>query len=281
MFKNKRGLFVFDVIISLCILLLCNTTYAQLSVKIEVTPNVKNVLVGSTQSITLTAIAQPMSPNVTFVWTPPESHLGQLKSGGKPFKVFYIPPDSLTEETAEAEITVTVISRTKQTATATEFLPLVKLIPSGPSVKKPSRKAITASALLGGLIGGGIAGGIVYFADNNDCENCGDSQDSPSSPTSAPPASCSEARLTSPQGTHNREQAQNFRVANEVMMAWEPSHCEMTIQSYQNGQLSRQYDNVGSGTTLELGDPGSEETEIKIWETGAGQPLDSIWVWIN
>ena len=222
-----------------------------------------------------------MSPNLTFEWTPPDPRLDQLKSAGKPFKVFYIPPDSLVEETAEAEITVTVVSRTKQTATATEFLPLVKSSPSALSVKKPSYKAITGSALLGGLIGGGIAGGIVYFADNKDCENCEDSQDSPSSPTSLPPTSCSVARITSPQGTHNKEQVRNFRVSDEVIMAWKPSHCEMTIQSYQNGQLRRQYDNIGSGTTLELGDPGSGETEIKIWETDAGQPSDSIWVWIN
>ena len=102
------------------------------------------------------------------------------------------------------------------------------------------------------------------------------------SPT-APPIDCCLADITFPQGTHDRGNAGNYHVSSNVTISWEPSACVMTVQYYQGNMLQRGYPNVNSGETINLGVPGSGETEVKIWGAGCPgpEPVDYIWVWVN
>lgn len=103
-------------------------------------------------------------------------------------------------------------------------------------------------------------------------------------PTQPPPSvDCTLARITSPRGTYDRNQAGNFPVSNDVAVAWEPSGCVLTVQYYQHNVLRREYRSVTSGTVLNIGAPGSGETEIKIWAppSQGGQLADNTWVWVR
>jgi hypothetical protein len=92
---------------------------------------------------------------------------------------------------------------------------------------------------------------------------------------------CFDAKIISPSGTDDKNTAAGFPITNTVTISWEPPECVMIVQSYQNNELKSDYRPVTSGTDINIGDPGSGETEIKIWSEGATEPSDSIWVWIE
>lgn len=101
--------------------------------------------------------------------------------------------------------------------------------------------------------------------------------------SSTSPQDCSSAKIADTIGTCDRSQAQNFHVSSVIQMKWNPSQCEMTVQSYQhdNPNPVRHHGIVAYGDEITIGDPGTGETEIKIWMPGASQPSDSKWVWID
>jgi hypothetical protein len=92
---------------------------------------------------------------------------------------------------------------------------------------------------------------------------------------------CSRVQITMPQGTKNKQDAGKFPVSNQVVVTWEPADCVMIVQFYQNNEVQQEYKNVVSGTELDIGEPGSGETEIKLWREGFTQPSNSTWVWIQ
>lgn len=98
---------------------------------------------------------------------------------------------------------------------------------------------------------------------------------------------CLKAKISAPTGTKEKTRAAAYQIDNnEVPVSWTPpsgERCVMTVQAYQkaNPVPVREYKNVVSGTILDIGDPGSGETEIKIWVEGYNTPVDNIWVWIK
>ncbi|MBI3151996.1 MAG: hypothetical protein HYZ21_07690 [Chloroflexi bacterium] len=97
---------------------------------------------------------------------------------------------------------------------------------------------------------------------------------------------CLEARISAPIGTKEKAHAAAYQVNYEIPVSWTPpsgEKCVMTVQTYQkaNPVPVREYKNVVIGTILNLGDPGSGETEIKIWVEGYATQVDYIWVWIK
>lgn len=69
---------------------------------------------------------------------------------------------------------------------------------------------------------------------------------------------CFRARIITPKVAESKSLANSAPVSNEIEIAWAPAGCVMTVQSYQNMQPDpiRYYENVSSGTTLELGEIG-------------------------
>jgi len=100
-------------------------------------------------------------------------------------------------------------------------------------------------------------------------------------PSPPPDGPCARARIVSPAGSKDRQGANDFPVANEVAIAWEPPDCPMVVQSYQHDNpvpVLNQND-VRSGTRVRIGEPNSGRTEIKIWG-GADKPADAIWAYV-
>jgi hypothetical protein len=66
-----------------------------------------------------------------------------------------------------------------------------------------------------------------------------------------------------------------------VKITWAPTSCPAVVQSYQQGHEKpvREYNADLPGKELEIGDPNSGETEIKIW--GNAETNHSVWVWIE
>ncbi|MFQ5613125.1 MAG: sugar-binding protein, partial [Anaerolineae bacterium] len=92
---------------------------------------------------------------------------------------------------------------------------------------------------------------------------------------------CFDAKIVSPAGSNDKNTAAGFPVTHTVTISWEPPECVMIVQSYQNNELKRDYRPVTSGTDINIGDPGSGETEIKIWREGFTEQSDNIWVWVE
>ncbi len=55
----------------------------------------------------------------------------------------------------------------------------------------------------------------------------------------------------------------------------------MDVQYYQHNQLIKAYENKVSGDTVNIGEPSSGETEIKIWIPDTEIIVDDIWVWVE
>lgn len=96
---------------------------------------------------------------------------------------------------------------------------------------------------------------------------------------------CYRAKINSPQGTDDRKNAAAYPVSGDVQVSWvspDPNvRCVMTIQYYQGNKVAGEYHNKVSGETINIGAPGSGETEIKIWSAGSEAPSDSVWVWVK
>lgn len=98
---------------------------------------------------------------------------------------------------------------------------------------------------------------------------------------------CLRAKISSPQGIKNRAHAKSYMVEHKIPVSWTVptgERCVMVVQSYQksNPDPVRNYEEgVVSGTIIDLGDPGSGETQIKIWVVGSSAPADDTWVWIK
>lgn len=110
----------------------------------------------------------------------------------------------------------------------------------------------------------------------------GDTESSVVAPASTP-TSCTEARITSPQGSDKQEGAGEFHVSNPVTIFWEPAYCPMAVQYYQNGDCHPVNSDscVGQSPILPEGleiNISSGETEIKIWHEGKAF---SKWVWVD
>jgi len=92
---------------------------------------------------------------------------------------------------------------------------------------------------------------------------------------------CLSAKISSPLGSSNRQDALTYCVKNNVAVTWAPPNCVMTIEYYQNNRLQKKYYNMVSSSKINIGEPNSGETEIKIWREGSSVPSDSIWVWVR
>jgi hypothetical protein len=96
---------------------------------------------------------------------------------------------------------------------------------------------------------------------------------------------CSRAKINSPLGTDQRRNAAAYVVSSDVKISWEipdPNiRCVMDVQYYQNNQLIKKYENMTSGVTINIGEPNSGETEIKIWIPDTEVIVDDIWVWVE
>lgn len=101
-------------------------------------------------------------------------------------------------------------------------------------------------------------------------------------PTVTPQPSCSQAYLTAPARNHNEAQAVNFPVARDAAIAWNLTHCRMTVQVYQQWQLIGATSSANSGirlnqinywTPLQFG-----VIEIKIWDGFSTRQRDNTYV---
>jgi hypothetical protein len=96
---------------------------------------------------------------------------------------------------------------------------------------------------------------------------------------------CSRAKINSPQGTSQRNNAAAYVVSSDVKISWvtpDPDiRCVMDVQYYQNNQHIKTYENQLSGNTINIGEPNSGETEIKIWIPDTEIIVDDIWVWVE
>ena len=107
----------------------------------------------------------------------------------------------------------------------------------------------------------------------------------PTAPTDTPAPTptldpCATVQFVSPAGARDIVSAQAYPVDSEIMIQWEPADCVLTVQSYQkrNPVPVTVTKNVESGDKVKIGEPGSGETEIKIWWT---RYPHSIFVWIK
>ena len=96
---------------------------------------------------------------------------------------------------------------------------------------------------------------------------------------------CSRAKISSPLGTNQRRNAAAYVVSSDVKISWDvpdPNvRCVMDVHYYQNNQLIKNYENTTSGVTINIGEPNSGETEIKIWIPDTEIIVDDIWVWVE
>jgi hypothetical protein len=97
---------------------------------------------------------------------------------------------------------------------------------------------------------------------------------------------CLRAKISAPQGTKNNVHAAAYQVEYKIPISWTPpsgERCVMVVQSYQkaNPVPVREYKAIVSGTILDIGDPGSGETQIKIWVDGSSTAADDTWVWVK
>lgn len=114
--------------------------------------------------------------------------------------------------------------------------------------------------------------------------------------TFTPPPPCDQLgiadfKLVSPAGLHGfqTDGSKIPQLLEHAPVAWEPSHCPLTIEVYMGGGLVREYFSSMSGSidtayimahpefrntkyTLESGD----WIEIKIWMEGQGSPSDNM-----
>lgn len=92
---------------------------------------------------------------------------------------------------------------------------------------------------------------------------------------------CLCAKITAPGGTRVRNNAAAFKTSSPVELSWDKTECVMAVEYYQGEKLKNKYRQKTSGERINIGIPGSGETEIKIWWEGSSQPSDSIWVWVQ
>jgi hypothetical protein len=94
---------------------------------------------------------------------------------------------------------------------------------------------------------------------------------------------CLSAKITSPQGAppDRRNDAAFFPTSSPVEVSWDRTDCVMAIEYFQNNKQGAKYKNVTSGQMINVGAPGSGETEIKLWREGATEPSHSVWVWVK
>lgn len=96
------------------LLLTNNMGYAQLGVELLTEPNIRTISLETPQKIII--VARPSQDNVRFAW--------ELKGPGELSKekinpwIFYIPPESISEKSAQATVTVMVTTPEEKTATA-------------------------------------------------------------------------------------------------------------------------------------------------------------------
>lgn len=95
------------------------------------------------------------------------------------------------------------------------------------------------------------------------------------------PDPCFSAKLVSPTGTHNRNDAAAAPVTNTLQIEWDQPSCIMTLEINQQNRMINKTKGVQSKQTIILGRPDSGETEIKLWREGESTSSDSIWVWIK
>jgi hypothetical protein len=127
--------------------------------------------------------------------------------------------------------------------------------------KIPARSIIVGAGLIGLGIGFGVG---MAIASAWECRE---------------PCLC--AKITAPTGTRVRQNAAAFKISSPVEVSWDKTDCVMTIEYYQGEKLQSKYKQKTSGETINVGIPGSGETEIKIWWEGSTKPADSIWVWVQ
>lgn len=98
---------------------------------------------------------------------------------------------------------------------------------------------------------------------------------------------CLRAKISAPQGVKDRAHAATRMVEYEIPISWTAPNreaCAMIIHSYQKSNpdpIRNTIKPVVPGTILDIGDPGSGETQIKIWVDGSPIESDDIWVWIK
>ena len=147
-------------------------------------------------------------------------------------------------------------------------------------------KDITVSALprsiriISSLLGVMLIGVSVFLSLPKSMQSMASTQTPSPLPTSTPDP-CFSARIQSPQGAHDKKDAAAYPVSNNIKITWEPTNCVMIVQYYQKQELRHTYENVVSGSEINIGEAGSGETEIKIWREGYEDPTESIWVWVK
>ena len=266
MWRKKYKSYIVSVAIPLIFLLLFQGTAVAFEVEINLNPNKTVFTVGSIKEIELKVDMSAYAATFSYQWT--LDGPGNLDGAKTEPSIFYIPPGEIDEKTVEAIVTIAVNDKTGQRGVSKSVIF---------TIKKKGHSTAVIGIGTAAVLGGGIA--IVVYGG-------GDSHPTPTpTPTPTPAAaSCCETTITSPQGTHQRTDASLFPVSNNVTLSWDRPGCVMTAQYWQSNELQYEYKNMVSGTNINIGTPGSGETEIKIYREGEicqGDGLtDYTWVWV-